>query len=240
MNTATPTAQARSVPSKRSDHLNAPAAKIAKEGRPFIIAGLLAGGLLLLLGSTALGSIALAFGLFSILFFRNPQPKIPALPGVAVSPAHGKVVVVERAFEPHFLKDDALHIAVFLNVVDVHINRAPVRGRVLEQIYHPGRFFSATTDKCADENERNHIVFECDEEGGRGEKVLLTQIAGLIARRIVSHVRKGDTYERGEAFGLIRFGSRTDIWLPADTRPLVAIGDRVVGGETILGELRGG
>ncbi len=224
-------------PGKGSDHLNDPLHRIAREGRPFIAGGIGAGALLLWIGWSALGWLLLVLGLFSIVFFRNPQPRVPELPGVAVSPAHGKVVAVEQVFEPHFLRQEALHIAVFLNVVDVHVNRAPVAGKVIETLYHPGQFFSATTDKAAEQNERNHIVFECDEEGGRGAEVLLTQIAGLIARRIVSYPRKGEDYRRGEAFGLIRFGSRTDVWLPAGTRPLVAVGDRVVGGETILGEL---
>lgn len=222
---------------KDSDHLNDPRARIAREGRPFVAGGLCVGVVALGFGWTLFGLLALGFAAFSLVFFRNPWPATPALPGIAVSPASGKVIAVEKRHEPHFLRTEALHIAIFLNVVDVHINRAPVRGKLVDQHYHAGRFISATSDKCADVNERNHLIFECAEEGASGAHILLTQIAGLIARRIVSYPKLGEVYERGEAFGLIRFGSRTDLWLPADSRALVKVGDRVRVGETVVAEL---
>jgi phosphatidylserine decarboxylase len=217
--------------------LNDPRQRIAPEGRPFIRGGVLAGMVALTFGWSTVALIALTFVLFSLIFFRNPQPCAPARPGIAVSPASGKVILVEEAFEPDFLRTRALHIAIFLNVVDVHVNRAPVRGKVMDLHYHPGRFISATSDKCAEVNERNHVVFECLESGAEGVPVLVTQIAGLIARRIVCHARLEDEFQRGEAFGLIRFGSRTDVWLPLGSKPMVSVGARVRVGESMIAEL---
>lgn len=221
---------------KGSDHLKDGTFPLAREGWPFIGVGLGVGAVCTLVGLEGLAWAAWAFGAFSLVFFRNPNRHVPTGDGIAVSPADGKVIAVEKAFEPHLLGEEALHIAIFLNVVNVHVNRVPVRGKVIETVYHPGRFLSATMDKCAEENEKNHVILECDEEGARGTRVLVTQIAGLIARRIVNHGRVGDRYERGEPFGLIRFGSRTDVWLPAHAAPLVKVGDRVRGGVSVLGE----
>lgn len=166
--------------------------------------------------------------LFCLYFFRDPERAIPDGP-VCVSPADGKVVRIRE--EP----DGRRRISIFLNIFDVHVNRAPVAGRVRSVSYSPGRFRMAHLEAASAENERNTLVIDA---GDGGAAVVVRQIAGLIARRIVCRKREGDTVEKGERFGLIKFGSRVDVWLGSEWDLEVRRGDRVRGGGTVLARRR--
>jgi len=207
---------------------------IVKEGLPFV--GILGGAAL---GTGFLGWViptALLGGLtaFTAWFFRNPNRTIPTGTGAVVAPGDGKVIAIEEEFEPRYLKDKSIRLSIFLNVFDVHVNRIPCAGVIDGVQYQPGRFVPANKPDACLRNEQNAVMIHTTS----GAKVLCVQVAGLIARRIVCWVSPGDPVQRGERFGLIRFGSRMDTYLPAGTPVLVAVGDRVKGGETILGELR--
>ena len=205
---------------------------IAKEGWPFLAIGVAA-------------SVAAGFGagwgwsvplwlatLFVLQFFRDPPREVPADPLAVVSPADGRVVVVGRARDPY--RDcDALKISVFMNVFNVHSNRAPVDGTVGKVEYHAGSFFNAALDKASLENERNALLITT----GSGQAVTCVQVAGLIARRILCYVGAGASLARGQRYGFIRFGSRVDLYLPVDAVPRAAIGDKVYASETVLARL---
>lgn len=206
----------------------------AKEGIPFIA---VPAGVTLLAGwlGWPLVTIGAAFlTLFVSWFFRNPARVIPQGPRLVVAPGDGKVIAIEEEFEPRFLKDRSTRITIFLNVFDVHINRIPCDGVVEDVQYQPGLFLVASKPEATLKNEQNALMIRTFE----GAKVLCVQVAGLIARRIVCWVSPRDQAIRGERFGLIRFGSRMDTFLPIGAILRVAVGDRVKGGETILGELR--
>jgi len=206
----------------------------AKEGFPFIGA---AAGLTLitgLLGWLPIAVAAAVLTLFVSWFFRNPPRAIPQGPRLVVSPGDGKVLAVEEEFEPRYLKDRAVRISIFLNVFDVHINRIPCEGIIEDVQYQPGLFLVASKPHATLKNEQNAVMIKTVE----GAKVLCVQVAGLIARRIVWWVNPRDPAVRGERYGLIRFGSRMDTYVPVGTAIRIAVGDRVKGGETILGELQ--
>jgi phosphatidylserine decarboxylase len=206
----------------------------AKEGFPFIAvtagATLVAGwlGWSLLAGGSAL------LTLFVSWFFRNPARVVPQKADLVLAPGDGKVIAIEEEFEPRFLKERSIRVTIFLNVFDVHINRTPCEGVVQDVQYQPGLFLVASRPDATIKNEQNALLLTTP----KGVKVLCVQVAGLIARRIVCWVSAGDSVARGERFGLIRFGSRMDTFLPLGTVLAVAVGDRVKGGETILGELQ--
>jgi phosphatidylserine decarboxylase len=212
---------------------------IAREGYPFIAysAGLTA---LLALSAGKLGSVVLAvpaavsflLTLFVISFFRNPERTAPGDGNSVVSPADGTVIVVERVAETP-LGSEALKISIFMSVFNVHVNRAPLDGRVVEIAYTPGRFLDARDGRASSENERNGVVLQT----ATGVRIAFVQIAGLIARRIICYPAVGDMLKRGTRYGLIRFGSRVDVYLPVDVQPLVALGDTTVAGETVLGRI---
>jgi phosphatidylserine decarboxylase len=206
----------------------------AKEGFPFI--GVAAGVTLAAawLGWTALAAGAALLTLFVAWFFRNPARTVPQEPNLVVAPGDGKVIAIEEEFEPRFLKDRSIRLTIFLNVFDVHINRVPCEGTVQDVQYQPGLFLVASRPDATIKNEQNALMLTTP----AGVNVLCVQVAGLIARRIVCWVKAGDRVQRGERYGLIRFGSRMDTFLPIGTALKVAVGDRVKGGETILGELR--
>lgn len=206
----------------------------AKEGIPFIA---VPAGVTLLawwLGWTVVAIGAAAVTLFVAWFFRNPPRVAPTAPHLVVAPGDGKVQAIEEEFEPRFLKDRAVRISIFLNVFDVHINRMPCDGVVEDVHYQPGQFLVASKPEATLRNEQNALLIRTVE----GAKVLCVQVAGLIARRIVCWAAAQDRAVRGERFGLIRFGSRIDTFLPLGARVRISVGDRVKGGETILGELR--
>ena len=170
-------------------------------------------------------------------FFRDPPRVTPLREGLVVAPADGRVCGIDQVRPPVELglgDTSRLRISIFLSVFDVHINRSPVAGRITRSLYVPGSFLNAALDKASEENERRAIVIARPD----GSDVAVVQIAGLIARRIVTFVTEGQSIGAGERIGLIRFGSRVDIYLPPGHGPLVALGQRAIGGETVLADLR--
>jgi phosphatidylserine decarboxylase len=206
---------------------------VAKEGLPFIlIGGMLTLGVWIMGGvwsTCVLGSLTL----FTTWFFRNPAREIPPGEDVIVSPGDGTVVGVESEFEHRYLKEQSIRISIFLNVFNVHINRMPIGGSVEDVVYQPGKFMMANHPDASHGNEQNVLMLRRPD----GVKVLCVQIAGLIARRIVSWVVPGDHVKKGERFGLIRFGSRMDVYLPQSSVIRVQVGSKVKGGSSILAEV---
>jgi phosphatidylserine decarboxylase len=204
--------------------------KIAREGYPLILTGAVLTILAFVLGGKAVGTILLIVTLAVTAFFRDPDRVIPTGEGLIVSPADGKIVSIVD------LKPDAnsstltTRISIFLSPLDVHINRIPVTAKIQEVVYQRGKFMAAYKDEASSRNEQNTIEL-ADE---RGRRLRVVQVAGVVARRIVSRVHQGQDVQRGERFGLIMFGSRTDSYLPGDCKIEVAEGQRVKGGETIL------
>ena len=170
--------------------------------------------------------------LFVLQFFRDPARDIPGDERTVVSPADGRVVAIERSRDP-YLDRDAIKVSVFMNVFNVHSNRSPVDGEVRQAWYNSGKFLNAALDKASLENERNALWLKAT----NGADVTCVQIAGLIARRIICHVKPGDRLLRGGRFGFIRFGSRVDVYLPLSARVMAALGDKVLGGGSILAVL---
>jgi len=166
---------------------------------------------------------------FCCHFFRDPERVVPTAPGLAVSPADGKVVRVQTMPDP-FTGQPRTAVCIFMNVFSVHVNRAPVAGAVTGIAYHPGKFLNAAWDKASTDNER--CAYQMTDDGG--STWTFVQIAGLIARRIVCRTDEGDTLDRGERFGMIRFGSRVDLYLPDDYSPSVNVGEQVFAGQTIV------
>ncbi len=205
---------------------------IAREGWPFVaMAVAMAVAVTVAAGwgwSVAFWLIAL----FMLQFFRDPQRTIPSDPKAVLSPADGRIVMVERAEDP-YLKREALKFSVFMNVFNVHSNRSPVDGKIERVQYFPGKFVNADLDKASLENERNAVVLNTTD----GQTVTFVQVAGLIARRILCYVKAGDQLTRGQRYGFIRFGSRVDVYLPLTATVKVAIGDKVSATTTILAEL---
>lgn len=191
-----------------------------------------------LLGASALAItpfvIALwaLFAVFTLYFFRDPNPKVPVGTNLILSPAHGKVDVIDRITEPEVMGGECQRVSIFLSVLDVHVQNAPVSGKVAFFKYTEGEFMNAIRSECALCNENALLGFESTEP--RGMKLGLRLIAGVIARRIVPYVQPGDVVVKGERISLVQFGSRADIYLPLDAKVKVNLGDHVTGGETIL------
>jgi phosphatidylserine decarboxylase len=203
-------------------------------GRPFIICGLVAIGFGLVLGAFLIW-LGLTFTLFCLYFFRDPERFPPRRPGLFLAPADGRVVSVTLAPPPAELglgSAPRWKVSIFLSVLNVHVNRVPVDGVVTRVAYHSGAFVSAALDKASELNERNALAIRLD----NGQEIAVVQIAGLIARRILCFVKEGDRVTAGDRFGLIRFGSRTDLYLPEGLTPLVIEGQTMVGGETVIAE----
>ena len=205
---------------------------IAREGWPFVAFALLIAVALTLVGWWLLAVLAWAATLFIVQFFRDPGRVAPENPNAVLSPADGRIVSVERTRDP-YLERDALKISVFMNVFNVHSNRSPVDGAVNNKWYNPGSFVNAELDKASLENERCalHIT------SPSGAELTCVQVAGLIARRVLCYVNRGDRLARGQRYGFIRFGSRVDVYLPVSATPRVAIGDKVYATSTTLAEL---
>ena len=204
-------------------------------GRPFILGGLIAVLLGLLFGAW-LAWIGLIFAGVCAYFFRDPERVPPGRPGAVVAPADGRVVSVAPAVPPAELGLGAVprwRVSTFLSVLNVHVNRVPTDGTITRIAYRHGSFVNASMDKASEANERNAIALRLPD----GRELAVVQIAGLIARRIVCELREGDTVRAGQRLGIIRFGSRTDLYLPEGVQPLVAIGQTMVGGETVIAEL---
>lgn len=204
---------------------------IAKEGLPFLIPAAILTILFAGLGWKVLTVPGILLTLFIAFFFRNPKRKIPSLQNIILSPADGRIIHIGECEEDRFLKQKALKVSIFMSPFDVHINRAPASGKVLETSYHPGRFLVASRDKASLLNEQNAFILETEDRF----KILLVQIAGFVARRIVCYAKAGTLLKSGEIFGMIRFGSRVDLYLPTDVKPIVRLGQRVRGGESIIG-----
>lgn len=203
--------------------------RLAPEGLPYIAA--LAGlGILSAFLYWPAAVVFLAALLFTLYFFRDPDVRTEPKPGEILAPSYGTVVQVGEEEEPNFIRQKATRIGIFLSVFDVHVNYAPVGGRVIHRQYQPGRFYNALKAKAADANECNWVGIE-----GREGRLLMKQIAGMIARRIVCALRPGEELRAGQRIGIIRFGSRVDVWLPPGCRALVKKGDRVRGGVTVIG-----
>jgi phosphatidylserine decarboxylase len=206
---------------------------IVKEGFVFIFGGLLLTWITTIVIGRGVGIFFGLLTLFVTWFFRDPHRVVPSEDGLVVSPADGVVLSISKIDEVKFIKGKAIKMSIFLNVFNVHITRVPVEGRVLEVVYNAGRFFAANVPKASLENEQNTVIIETP----LGKKIVLVQIAGFIARRIVCWIQPGAVMNRGERFGLIRFGSRVDLIFPEAIDLQVAKGDRVWGGKTILGKL---
>ncbi|HEV3175860.1 MAG TPA: phosphatidylserine decarboxylase [Stellaceae bacterium] len=210
-------------------------APIHPDGWRFIAAAVVVALLLFWLGVAPLGWLALVVAAWITYFFRDPWRVTPSRAGLVVSAADGVVVAADRVPPPKELEmgeAPMTRIGVFLNVFDVHVNRVPLGGRVKKLAYSKGRFINASLDKASEQNERMAIRITSTE----GPDVAVVQIAGLIARRIVCTLGEGQEVATGERLGLIRFGSRTDVYLPAEWAPLVVKGQRVVGGETVIAD----
>ncbi len=209
--------------------MNYPHPLIAREGWPFIaIAVMVALGVHLYAGWAAALFLWLVV-VFMIQFFRDPPRTIPADPAAVLSPADGRVVVVEKARDP-YLDRDALKISVFMNVFNAHSNRSPVDGEVRNTWYFPGKFFNADLPKASLENERAALWIKTS----KGADVTCVQVAGLVARRILCYAKTGQPLSRGQRFGFIRFGSRVDLYLPLEATPRASVGDVVYATESVL------
>lgn len=200
------------------------------EGLPYVLTGIFVTFTFALLGWTVATLLLAAVTVLMVHFFRDPVRWCHAGPGDVVSPADGRIIVVEKTTEPRFTGQPCWKISIFMNVFDVHVNRVPVSGRILDIYYQKGRFLAADKAKASMENEQNWIRIET----ASGSSVVVTQVAGLIARRIVCWPQVEDTVHRGERFGMIRFGSRLDLYIPSTGEVLVRKGQKVFAGETIL------
>lgn len=206
----------------------------AREGLPFIFIGSFFTLLFLYLGIVVLTVLMGVLSLFTMFFFRDPARETQVTDKSILTPADGKILEIQH------LKDDnnplgepAVKVSVFMSLFSVHVNRIPMGGKILAILYHPGKFFSANLHKASEQNENNRITLQT----GDGRRIVFVQIAGLIARRIVCWIKEGDHVRTGQRFGLIRFGSRLDLYLPDDTRIVVEPFHKVKAGETILGYL---
>jgi phosphatidylserine decarboxylase len=203
---------------------------IAREGWPFVLVPAVAALGLTLLGHRRLAAPFWAASAASLGFFRDPERAIPAVTNGVLAPADGRVMSVEDAVDPFV--GPSRRVAIFLSPLDVHVNRAPIGGLVTDTVYTPGRFVAAYDPAAGEANERCAVRIQGDQA-----RVTVVQIAGVVARRIVCRVGAGDKLEAGERFGMIRFGSRTDCYMPKGTDVRVKVGDRVIGGVTVLGLL---
>ena len=210
---------------------------IHSEGYPFIGTFALVTLVLFWLWSPA-GWVGLVLTVWCTLFFRDPPRVTPVRDGIVVAPADGRVSRVTNALPPKELglgEQPLPRISIFMSVFDCHVNRSPLAGRIERIVYRPGAFLNADLDKASEDNERNALVI-----ASGNARIGVVQIAGLIARRIVAFVREGETLGAGQRIGMIRFGSRVDVYLPASAKPLVAEGQTAIAGETVIADLRSG
>lgn len=208
-------------------------------GIPFIGGGVIA-ALLLFMVSEALGIIALVFTVFCLFFFRDPDRVVPQKSSLILAPADGVISsIIYDASLPSELAggDDTRYtrISTFLSVLDVHVQRSPVSGKIIRKVYSPGKFLNADLDKASEDNERCSLVIETP----AAQKICVVQIAGLIARRIINDVREDQDIRAGNRYGIIRFGSRLDVYIPEGISPLVCVGQRAIGGETVFADFEG-
>ena len=217
--------------------IRAQLAPVHREGYPFIAVFALA-AVVLFLAWPPLGTLGVLATLWVVYFFRDPPRVTPVADALVVAPADGRISQISRAVPPAELALGAAplpRISIFMSVFDCHVNRSPVAGRIERMVYRAGKFLNAGLDKASEDNERNALVIDA-----AGTRIGVVQIAGLIARRIVPFVREGDAIGAGERIGMIRFGSRVDVYLPENVKLLVGQGQLAIAGETVLAELGAG
>jgi phosphatidylserine decarboxylase len=210
-----------------------PRIPVAKEGYPFIFIAALTALLAALLNWVIISVFFWAAGIFILYFFRDPERVVPDDPRAVVSPADGKVILIEKVTDERFLHGQVLKIGIFMNIFNVHVNRIPYDGVVKEIRYQAGQFLAADQERASFENENNAVFLEVEDD----QRIIVVQVAGLLARRIVCWAENGDTVKKGLRFGMIRFGSRLDVYLPLSAQVEVEIDQRVAAGQTILGYL---
>lgn len=210
------------------------------EGRKFVLIAIVITGVFTVMAWETLAWPMVAITIWVAAFFRDPIRSVPQGEGLVIAPADGLITLIqtvpparEMAGEAGLGDEPMTRVSIFMSVFDVHINRSPIAGVVRSVVYISGKFLNADLDKASEDNERQHILVE----GSNGVRIGFTQIAGLVARRIVPFVKPGDVVTRGQRIGLIRFGSRVDVYLPAGTAPRVALGQRTIAGETIIARL---
>ena len=211
-------------------------APVHREGYPFLLAGAAVTLFLFWLGLDPVAWVGVVITAWIAYFFRDPERVTPLRKGLVISPADGRVSAIAQVIPPPELdlpRELHTRISVFMNVFDVHVNRAPLDARIARLAYVPGAFLNAELDKASEDNERQALTLELDD----GTRIGAVQIAGLVARRIVKFVNEGERLMAGQRFGLIRFGSRVDVYLPTAVAPLVCVGQRAIAGETVLADL---
>ncbi len=206
---------------------------IAKAGYPFITASAFTTAVFALLGLTVPALLGLVVTCFICFFFRDPERAVPNTKNALVSPADGKVILVENQTDSRFTEGPCTKVSIFMSVFNVHVNRIPCDGVVKKVDYYPGKFFSANLDKASADNEHNAVFLQTED----GKPICMVQIAGLVARRIICSVHEGHHVSRGQRMGLICFGSRVDLYLPPGFTPTVTKGDRVKAGASVVGVL---
>jgi phosphatidylserine decarboxylase len=200
---------------------------------PFLLVCLIASFCFTIGGLWPIGIVFALLTIYVAFFFRNPERLPPVGATMVAAPADGRIIFIGPATEPEFSQEQMLKVSIFMSLWDVHVNRIPVDGTVRNMRYHRGRFMAAFEERASEENERNAMLIEMNE----GQRIVLVQVAGLVARRIVCYPKVGDFVLKGQRMGLIRFGSRCDIFLPSATEVVVKMGDRTLGGETIIARL---
>lgn len=213
--------------------MKSPEIPIAREGYPFIALSAFITLIIAILGYTLLALPALAITTFVVYFFRDPERIGPVSDDALTSPADGKVILIEKIIDDQYLLGQVYKVSIFMNVFNVHVNRAPVNGTVEKVVYTPGKFYSADSDRGAMHNEHCATLLH----SASGHRLAFVQVAGLIARRIVCWLEVDDQVRRGQRFGLIRFGSRVDLYIPTQTQLEIAVGQKVRAGETVIGYL---
>ena len=212
--------------------MKTPQVPVAREGYPFIAVSAFATLIIAIIGYELPALTGLLLTCFVLYFFRDPERISPDEEDVVVSPADGKVLSVEKIFDERFVREHVYKISIFMNVFNVHVNRMPYPGRVSKIVYSPGKFYSANSEHAALENEYCAVILTTSQAD---RQLAVVQVAGLLARRIVCWASKGDSLRRGQRFGLIRFGSRVDLYLPLQVQLEVTAGQKVRAGETVLG-----
>jgi phosphatidylserine decarboxylase len=205
--------------------------KLAPEGYPFIL-GFAALAIIVALFAPWAAVIPLILTLFMVYFFRDPERKIPTGGDIFVSPADGKIILIQKVHEEKFIEGESMEVSIFMSPLNVHVNRAPCDGTVESVVHTPGKFFSAFKHEASMQNENIAMVLNT-----KYGKVLVRQVAGFLARRAVCRVKPGDVLKRGERYGVIKFSSRVDLYLPQDAKVRVKLGEMVKAGETVIGEM---
>jgi len=207
---------------------------VAQPGLKFIFIAILITGMLFYFGWVLFAWIFFAVTLFVCWFFRDPERVTPKDEKSLISPADGKVIIVEEQEKCEYLSDPCIKVSIFMNVFNVHVNRIPFDGTVQKVEYHPGKFMNASFDKASIHNERNALMIKTSDD----TSFAVVQIAGLVARRIVNCVKKGEIVKKGDRYGMIQFGSRLDLYLPIDFKVAVKLGERTKAGSTIIGYMK--